>query len=496
MAAGRHNRTRKKALLSACLLYLGLASGTLSTAQSPASASPINFAGIKVSGNLRLRTEIWDWYDTAAADPNYAYFASLLRVNFSQERPRWDWQVEVAQPLLLGLPDNAIAPAPQGQLGLGANYFSANTSTNAANFFIKQGFIRVKGLFGDDASNLRFGRFEFIDGTETTLKDPTLGALKRDRIAHRLIGNFGFSHVGRSFDGVQFVRSTPRLNLTFAAARATKGVFQVNGWGDLDADIFYGAVTRPVGQKTSGEWRLFALSYHDGRRTLKTDNRPAVARTSDRHNIRVTSIGGNYIQTLPTRQGTIDILGWIAGQFGNWGVLEHRAAAIAIEGGFQPKLRFKPWFRAGYFYSTGDGNSSDGEHTTFFQVLPTPRIYARFPFYNLMNNQDAFAELIVRPHPKWTVRSDAHFLRLTEKNDLWYTGGGAFQSSTFGFVGRPANGNRGLANVYDVSVEYQFNSHLALTGYYAGATGRAVAQKIYPAGSSSQFGYAELNWKF
>ena len=60
----------------------------------------------------------------------------------------------------------------------------------------------------------------------------------------------------------------------------------------------------------------------------------------------------------------------------------------------------------------GDNNPNDGQHGTFFQVLPTPRIYARFPFYNLMNNQDAFAEVVLRPHPKWTIRSDAHFLRL------------------------------------------------------------------------------------
>jgi len=159
-------------------------------------------------------------------------------------------------------------------------------------------------------------------------------------------------------------------------------------------------------------------------------------------------------------------------------------------------LRLKPWLRCGYFYSTGDGNPNDGTHQTFFQVLPTPRIYARFPFYNLMNNQDAFAELTLRPHPKWTVRADAHTLRLSNKNDLWYVGGGAFQQTTFGYVGRPSNGSQSLSNVYDVSVDYQLNAHLTLTGYYAGATGRTVTEKIYPSGATGQFGYAELNYKF
>ena len=33
------------------------------------------------------------------------------------------------------------------------------------------------------------------------------------------------------------------------------------------------------------------------------------------------------------------------------------------------------------------------------QMLPTARIYARTPFFNLMDTVDAFGELILRPHP-------------------------------------------------------------------------------------------------
>jgi acyl-CoA synthetase (AMP-forming)/AMP-acid ligase II len=50
-------------------------------------------------------------------------------------------------------------------------------------------------------------------------------------------------------------------------------------------------------------------------------------------------------------------------------------------------------------------------------------------------------------------------LRLSNRNDLWYTGGGAFQPATFSFVGRPSNGSQSLANLYDVSVDDQINPH-------------------------------------
>lgn len=478
------------------LLILGMTVAGQGRAQGQTDSRTLTSSGIRFSGSLRVRSETWSWFNTPTADSDYTFFASLLRLSLRQERKQWDWQVEFAQPLLVNLPNDAIAPAPQGQFGQGASYYAAYLSSTPVNLFLKQGFVRVKGIFGDGPSSVRIGRFEFADGTETVPKDSTLTVLKRDRIAHRLIGNFGFTHVGRSLDGVQLVRGTPRTNITLLAARATRGVFQVNGWGELDTDIVYGALTRSVGKASTGEWRVFAFHYHDGRNLLKTDNRPAAARSADHDNIRLTSVGGNYLQTFASGPGKFDVLLWGVGQFGHWGVLDHRAGAFAGEAGFQPKLKLKPWLRWGYFYSTGDDNPNDGTHQTFFQALPTTRIYARFPFYNLMNNQDAFAELILRPHPKWTIRADAHTLRLSNKLDLWYAGGGAFQPSSFGYAGRPSNGSRSLSNVYDVSVDYQLNAFLTLTGYYASATGRAVVEKIYPGGAAGQFGYAEMVWRF
>jgi len=104
--------------------------------------------------------------------------------------------------------------------------------------FTKQGYIRFNELGGTAGQSLKLGRMEFIDGTEVTPKDATLAALKRDRIAHRLIGNFGFSDVGRSLDGVQYVLDRSKLNLTLLGARPTRGVFQVDGWGELNADAW------------------------------------------------------------------------------------------------------------------------------------------------------------------------------------------------------------------------------------------------------------------
>jgi hypothetical protein len=369
---------------------------------------------------------------------------------------------------------------------------------------LKQAFVRFKGLGSSKPSSLRIGRFEFADGAETTPGDATLQTLKRDHIAHRLIGTFGFSHVGRSFDGLHYARNTKQANFTFLAARPTEGVFQLRSLYQLDIDFYYGAFTKPLsGKAAQSEARAFVLHYHDGRRVLKIDNRPQAARQADADNIRLTTVGGHYISAIKAGGGTLDVLLWGVGQFGAWGSLDHRAGAIAAEAGFQPgdqlAAKIKPWIRAGYFRSSGDGNPSDGRHTTFFQALPTPRLYARFPFYNLMNNEDVFAQLRLKPHARLSLRTDVRYLRLSNERDLWYAGGGAFQKTTFGYAARPSGGRKSLGTLFDLSADYNLASRTALTFYLGGVRGGGVQANIYPQGGTrpgARFLYFELTQRF
>src|SRR2546425_5058059 len=104
-----------------------------------------------------------------------------LRLNFTRPGKKFDWTIELESPILLGLPDNAVAAGAQGQLGAGATYFVANhRESNVGMVFPKQVYVRFKNLFGDSASSLRIGRFEFQDGSEVPPKDPSLAVIKRD----------------------------------------------------------------------------------------------------------------------------------------------------------------------------------------------------------------------------------------------------------------------------------------------------------------------------
>jgi hypothetical protein len=483
---------------NAPVFALTLAAAVLVQARAPlsaqSSASGLEFGGVTLSGSLRTRVESWDWFGGAPGG-TYTYPASLFRVGFSRtNRPR-DWLVELALPVLVGLPDQPVGAGPQG---LGANYFTANGSANAAMLFVKQAFARFNDLGGVAGQSLKLGRMEFFDGAEVSPRNATLAAVKRDRVALRLLGNFGFTHVGRSVDGVQYAIDRPRLNVTLLAARPTRGVFQVDGWGELNVNVFYGAVTGQLGDTTNpGEWRLFGLGYHDYRDDIvKADNRPLAARRADRRHIDVGTFGGHYIRVVDTRRGPIDLLVWGAVQSGSWGDLAHRAGTLAAEAGWQPQIALAPWIRGGFDYASGDRNGNDNRHGTFFQVLPTPRLYARFPFFNMMNTEDAFGELILRPSKTLTIRADVHSLRLAEANDLWYQGGGAFQPRTFGYVGQASGGHQGLAILSDVSADLVVTPRVSIGAYYGYAAGGLAAKANYVTDTNARLGYVELLLRF
>ncbi len=446
----------------------------------------------------RVRTDANDWYAAPPYVTTYPYVEQLLRIAVSQRIKHFDWRAEMSENNVFDVPTTAVsASTAQGQLGLGGSYYAANGNKNtlpvAASF--KQGWLRYHGKGPD--TTLRLGRFEFFDGQETTPKVPTLLWLQTNRIAQRLVGNFGFSNGQRSFDGIDGHYGRNKWDLTAMAGRPDQGVFNMNANPELNADIQYLAYTRSD-FKDRFVWRVFGLGYHDGRTGLtKTDNRTAAVRAGDHKNIRIGTYGADFLTSIPAGPGEADFLFWGVLQNGQWGVQDHRAGAFATEGGYRfTHVASKPWLRGGYFRSTGDANTADTKHNTFFAILPTPRVYARFPFFNSMNSTDGFVQFVDNPSKKLEIRSDLHFLKLTSGTDLWYQGGGAFDNKAFGVTGRPGNGHNSFASLLDISSDYSLTPTLALNLYYAHSYGRTVVRQIYPTGAQANYGFLELVYKF
>lgn len=462
-----------------------------------AQTAPSGSLPVSISIYDRSRIDSWQWFAAPPESETYGYFENLLRVSVAQRLPHWDWQLELAQSSVLGLPNDAVSPvAAQGQLGLGATYYASNgNNTNAAAAFLKQGYLRYH--FDGPDRNLRLGRFEFMDGQETQPKNSTIGWLQTNRIAQRMIGNFGFSNAQRSFDGIDGHYGSGTWDITGMAGRADQGVFNMNGNPELNVDIQYLGFSQSA-WKQHLLWRAFAIGYHDGRTGItKTDNRATAAKAADHQNIRVGSYGGDFLAAVPTGHGQFDFLFWGVLQNGSWGKLDHRANAVALEGGYQLSRKTSgPWFRAGWNRGSGDKNATDSRHGTFFQVLPTARVYARMPFYNLMNNTDTFVQIADKPIGKLALRGDLHWLQLTSGKDLWYQGGGAYDNKVFGYQGRPANGYTSFASLVDVSADWQTSKNVALNFYYAHPWGKSVIGKIYPDDRNAQYGYVEMVYRF
>lgn len=86
----------------------------------------------------RTRADAWQWFAAPPQSNSYGYFESLLRLGVAQRVGHWDWRLELSQPAVLGLPDDAVSPvSAQGQLGLGGTYYASNGNNTepAAAFF-------------------------------------------------------------------------------------------------------------------------------------------------------------------------------------------------------------------------------------------------------------------------------------------------------------------------------------------------------------------------
>lgn len=443
------------------------------------------------SGSLRLRQEAWDWFkpSTGNFQNAYTFSAAQLRYGVTQTTKTTESKLELQSTQLLGLPTRAVAPAPAGALGLGALYKTAN-GNQTGSLFIKQLYTQKKFA---DGTLAKLGRFEFAEGTETTPENPSLAWVKKQRISERLIGPFGWTHVGRSMDGLQYSKTSKSgTNVTGLLAYPTEGVFDLDGANTLtNVRVAYAAATKTT---KAEDKRLFGIAYEDTRKGLTKSENSTTAETGD---LKLYTLGGHYLTSKATKSGTWDFMGWAALQGGDWGNKTHSAHAYSLEAGYKPKKApMGAWYRIGYDVYSGDSNPADSTHGTFYPMLNTPRIFARTPFYTEANSKDLFAQVTLKPNPKLALRADYHAISLANKNDLWYVAGGPFQSRpAFGLVGRRTNGSTGLGDLVDVSADYTISKTTSATLYVGQMLGRSVVKGIY-GDKNGLMAYGELMHKF
>jgi hypothetical protein len=454
---------------------------------------------LSLSGEMTMRNTYENWFEPSSntVNSNYNYFFTRSRLSLIFRNPYLGAFVQAQDVHMWNLPEQSVAPSPQGALGFGATYFSHAKSETDHSLIIRQAYLDFPRLFVKGLS-VRVGRFDYADGQEVTYKNnPKVTWLKNARLSDRMIGAFDWSAYNRSFDGLQAAYDSKAFNLYASVTHPTQGGYENEAQksiskidlGNMTATIKYGELLK------DSEVRVFYYYYNDHR------NIPSILGESGlkEGNIRINTFGTHWLHTEKIKSGVFDMLFWGARQNGEWGAVEHDAWAAAFEGGFQfTNFPFKPWVRGGYFISSGDSNPTDGKHGTFYQMLPTARKYALFPLYNMMNNKDLFIQVIVKPREAWTIRADLHSVSLQNKQDLWYMGAGPTQGSgaIFGYVGRPSSNHTGLATILDISPSYTFNKNLSANLYYGHAFRRDVINSIYQKSSDADLFYIEMKAQF
>ena len=102
----------------------------------------------------------------------------------------------------------------------------------------------------------------------------------------------------------------------------------------------------------------------------------------------------------------------------------------------------------------------------------------------------------MHPRERLTLSNEFHSLRLSNANDPWHLGGGAFQPWACGYTGRASGGARSLAGFYDMQADLRVSQAVSVTGYFGYVQGVAVMKAIYPPGKNGRLGFLEFTYLF
>ncbi len=459
---------------------------------------------IKVDFVEQFRFEAWSAFDTGVSgqESDYGFASSKMRLGFGYMSKWFDGYAQLHWTQFFGLPNEAT-------YGTGKLYYGANNGSNKGYAGVSQAWARIR-LPWVPGLSVQGGRMKLNGGLEanTLPKNKTLAWLRKKRISQRMLGAFEWSRVGRSYDGFDVAYDAPTWNITTTFSHPRPGGFYLNimdtsdnGYSTDDIDIVTVTATMKDSLFAGVDAQAFYYYYNDHRGVAS-----GIAKEAE-----ISTFGANVLYNTPKiGPGAFDLLFWGVFQNGVWtpqagSRLDQDGYAMAFEGGYKfQDMMWQPWVRMGYFYGSGDGDPTDNDHDTFFQMIPTLRIYAMTPFYNLMNTKYFFGELIFKPWEKLTVRTDVTKLNLTNSNDLWYQGSGMTQADSFGYGGMSGHvgtGHDSIGTMWDLSLffkdlyKYQ-GASLGMNVYYSHVFGNNVVEDNFADKADMDFFYVEAIIKF
>jgi len=427
----------------------------------------------------------YETFDTLSNNPELdsEYGFSNLRVRFGAET-KWNrflLRGTVQAASALSLPEAA-------SFGPGRLYFVSSggedTSPGQLNLAELQVSFKIR-----DTWSVRVGRQGLTDGQEVLTSDARFDWLKQTRLSERLVGTWDWVNVGRRFDGAAVSYNRPRWNVSGFGARVLQGGIDYDDAFEHLDGVDVGGVVFTAKRSTwfrQSEIRLFDVLYRD--------DRPST-RASLGEGLFVQAIGGSFIGIYGFGPGSADLFVWLALETGNYGRRDHAASAFIAEWGYGwPRVKTAPWIRLGIATAGGDEDPTDGEHGTFFNMVPTNHKYYGYQdlvaFQNLTN---AYFQIRWEPVAAVRLLVEGHVFRLRSADDPWYSGSGAANNGGFGYEARGALSERPLpkriGSELDVVVTWIPRPTVAFDVGYSHFRRGDLARRLYPFESGSSWLY-------
>ncbi len=357
----------------------------------------------------------------------------------------------------------------------------ASTAANSLNLDLHQGYLMIKNLVGP--ASMTLGRQELVFGDS------------------RLVGNFEWSNIARSFDGLRLAYSKESLRVdlfgmvvkkaqNFGPDPATYSLTAPAAIPNDDGQHFLGLY---ASLKASGVTiEPYLLYLQDTQNGLATSNLlpAATGQTRETLGVRIDKKGdGNpldFTAELAYQTGSMDA-------HSNAPKANIQAYAMALKAGYTLPAAYSPRIGIEYDLASGDDNTGDDSAKTFENLFPTNHTqYGYMDYVGWRNMKDLRFSVSAKPEKSVKVSLDYHIFSLASTADNWYAASGAIFRTT-----PPGNAETEMGQELDLTAGMLLKEKLQLdAGYGHFSPGSYISTNFPNAKDGSDFLYLQLGVGF
>jgi hypothetical protein len=393
----------------------------------PATAAGVDFGGqYRVRGESKSETDFYEGDGDHAVNDQSAYYGQRVRL-WGVAKPTNDTTVKITIQDTRTWGRNSSIDGP----GL----------TNAAsgnNLDLHESYVLIDEFFGTPLS-LKVGRQELVYGDQ------------------RLVGSFGWSNNGRSFDAAKTMYRSDQVDVDFVASKIT----DVAGKDDNDSDFYI--LYSTVKTIPNNSLDLYLMLLRDGGATPIIGTNTVLANADESQSLwtyglrlKGAAAGVDYTAEFAFQTGEINTAGTD---------YDLDANAYAIRVGYTiPGAPMGIRVGVEYAYASGDDDATDNDLETFTNLFPTNHgHYGNADVQGWRNIEAWNINASAKVNAKTSVKISYWDFTLAEEDDSWYSAGD-WNSAVTASDARTACStcDDEVGQELDLSIKYKYNSAVTL----------------------------------